>query len=216
MSNNVSGDVLRGFIERIERIREEKKDLADDQRLVMAECKKAGLVPAVVAHVVKLRAMKPSDVHDSRVLTDLYLSALGMAEEPPLFRAAGLMSVDITAKDSVIEAMKRFVPTNGSITIDAGGLPIRLTRNKDGEVQASDVLPLEQGSERQAQIPLPPSRPRADVPECSADEAEEMGRQAAKDDKAIISNPFPFGDARRPRWDIGWRNQTGNDGMGPQ
>lgn len=44
--------------------------------------------------------------------------------------------------------------------------------------------------------------------------AEEMGRKAARDGKSIIDNPFPFGDARRSRFDEGWRKESESDGMG--
>jgi hypothetical protein len=45
--------------------------------------------------------------------------------------------------------------------------------------------------------------------------AELLGREAFKADEPIIKNPFPFGDERRPRWDEGWRKESGTDGMGP-
>lgn len=45
-------------------------------------------------------------------------------------------------------------------------------------------------------------------------EAEELGRAAAREGKAVIANPFPFGDPRRPRFDEGWRKEAENDGMG--
>lgn len=41
-----------------------------------------------------------------------------------------------------------------------------------------------------------------------------LGAQAFKDNVAIVKNPFPFGDGRRPRWDEGWRRASGTDGMG--
>jgi MoxR-like ATPase len=44
--------------------------------------------------------------------------------------------------------------------------------------------------------------------------AEALGRQAARDGKPVIDNPFPFGDARRARFDEGWRKQGESDGMG--
>lgn len=45
-------------------------------------------------------------------------------------------------------------------------------------------------------------------------DAEEMGRKAAREGKAVIDNPFPFGDPRRARFDEGWRKETDTDGMG--
>lgn len=57
----------------------------------------------------------------------------------------------------------------------------------------------------------------ADIVEDSAidiESAEELGRKAARDGKAVIDNPFPFGDPRRARFDEGWRKESETDGMG--
>lgn len=62
--------------------------------------------------------------------------------------------------------------------------------------------------------PLPKA---ADVVEESATtvaDAEELGRKAAREGKPIIDNPFQFGDARRARFDEGWRKEAESDGMG--
>jgi hypothetical protein len=53
-----------------------------------------------------------------------------------------------------------------------------------------------------------------DDPLADVENAEELGRKAARDGKAIIDNPFPFGDARRARFDEGWRKESETDGMG--
>jgi hypothetical protein len=124
------------------------------------------------------------------------------------------MKVDITARESVIEAMKKFVPANGSITVEAGGAPVRLTRDKDGNITVTEVVEQPIENNKPASKKQQPLKP--DVPNCSADEAEALGRMAHKSDVPIISNPFPFGDARRPRWDKGWRDESGGDGMGPE
>ncbi len=91
--NSVAGEELRGYIERIERLREEKKELAEDEKLVMAEAKNAGFDTKMIRHCIKVRAAKPSDVEEARALEDLYLSALGMRSELPLFRSIDLMNV---------------------------------------------------------------------------------------------------------------------------
>lgn len=44
--------------------------------------------------------------------------------------------------------------------------------------------------------------------------AEELGRKSAWEGRSIIDNPFAFGDARRPRFDEGYRKESGSDGMG--
>ena len=207
---------IRGYVERYERLEAEKKDITEEQKLVMAEAKAAGFDTKILKHCIKVRTKKPADYHEAQALADMYLSALSMVVEPPLFRAANRIGVDIAARESVIEALKNFVPENGSIVIEAGGAPVRLTRDKDGTVTAQDVV----------ERPAPPASSPAsagrrnrvpqDVPDVSLDEAEALGVKAARDNVPIITNPFPFGDDRRPRWDKGWRTGSGNGGFGPE
>lgn len=209
--NTIAGDLLRGFVERIETINAEIKDPQADKGVVMAEAKAANLVPAGITYIVKKRKMKPSERGEAEALEDMYLHAMGMAADNPLFRTVGLMKVDITVREQVIDAMKKFVPANGSITVEAGGAPVRLTRDADGNVSVTEVIekpmePAKGGAKK-------PSIPKADVPNVNGDEAEAMGREAFKADQRVIDNPFPFGDERRPRWDKGWREEGGSDGM---
>lgn len=210
--NSIAGELLRGFVERVENINEQIKSLGKDKAVIMAEAKAANLVPAGISYIVKKRKMKPSDRSEAEALEDMYLHAMGMVADTPLFRTVGLMSVDIASREAVIEAMKKFVPTDGSIVIEAGGNPVRLARDKDGTISVTEVI------EKPVQQPLPGTgkkqTQKPDVPNVTADEAERMGHQAHKDDVPIINNPFPFGDARRPRWDKGWREEGGGDGMG--
>lgn len=170
-------------------------------------------MPKIVKHVVKVRATKPADYQEDCALADMYLSALGLAPEPPLFRAVGLMGVDVAAKDMVIEALKKLVPADGSITVEAGGKPVKLTRQKDGTVTTVDVEP-PRPVVSPASSPPPAKANKPPVPDASPEEAEALGREAARGNTAIIANPFPFGDPRRARWDLGWRKEAGGDGMG--
>lgn len=214
--NTIAGDLLRGFVERVEEIDEKMDDLRADKRVVMAEAQVANLIPAGINYIVKKRKMKPSERAEDDSLKELYLHAMGMEADNPLFRAVGLMKVDITARESVIESMKAFVPVNGSIEIEAGGGPkVRLTRNSAGEVSVTEVVekPIDAGKPSAAGRTKPP---KVDVPDVDGDGAERLGCQAFRDDVPIINNPFPFGDARRPRWDRGWRVESGGDGMGPE
>jgi uncharacterized protein (UPF0335 family) len=73
---------LRSFIERIERLEEEKKDLLTNIREVYAEAKGTGFDPKIMRQVVKLRKMDASDRQEQDYLLDTYLHALGMAEAP--------------------------------------------------------------------------------------------------------------------------------------
>lgn len=210
--NTIGSEMLRGFVEKLEHIADQKKQLSNDASAVLAEAKASGLIPAAIRFVIRKRKMKPSDRQEAEALEDTYLHSMGMATDTPLFRHVGLMNVDITAREQVIEAMKKFVPPTGSITIEAGGKPVRLTRDKDGNITVTEVI------EKPLQKDLPDTnrpagRMKADVPDVTADVAESMGRQAFKDDVPVIGNPFPYGDERRPRWDKGWREESGSDGM---
>ena len=51
-------------------------------------------------------------------------------------------------------------------------------------------------------------------PAISLEEARDHGRQAARDGKTVIENPYPAGDANRAAWDEGWCEEQGSDGMG--
>jgi uncharacterized protein (UPF0335 family) len=211
--NTLASETLRGYVERVENINAQIKQLGQDKGVVLAEAKASGLVPAAITFIVKKRKMKPSERAEGEALEDMYMHAMGMATDTPLFRTVSMMKVDIASRESVIEAMKKFVPTNGSITVEAGGAPVRLTRDPDGNISVTEVIekPVQQSMPHAAGRSSPP---KAEVPDVSPDVAESMGRQAFKEDVPIIANPFPFGDARRPRWDKGWRDESGSDGMG--
>ena len=69
---------LRSFIERIERLEEEKNALADDIREVYSEAKGNGFDTKVMRQVIRLRKMESADRQEQETMLDLYLSALGM------------------------------------------------------------------------------------------------------------------------------------------
>ncbi|MGB3377936.1 MAG: DUF2312 domain-containing protein, partial [Allopontixanthobacter sediminis] len=70
-------DRLRLLIERIERLEEEKKGIADDIRDVYGEAKAVGYDPKIMRQVVRLRKMKPDDRSEMETILDVYKSALG-------------------------------------------------------------------------------------------------------------------------------------------
>src|ERR1700687_709605 len=102
--NTIAGELLRGYVERVENIDGQIKQLQQDKGVVMAEAKAANLVPVGIRYIVKQRKLKPSERSEADSLRDLYLHAMGMEADNPLFRMVGLMKVDITAKESVVEA----------------------------------------------------------------------------------------------------------------
>lgn len=211
--NTIAGTELRTIIERVEGIDAQKKQLGKERAAILAEAKSRGFVPEAIRYCVKVRAMKPHDRQEADALRDMYLHSIGLDQEPPLFRAVGLMDIDINAREQVIDAMRKFVPTDGEIIVKVGGVAERIWRDKDGEVHNEPVV------EKPAREPIDTSRrPTAEKPAPpNVDEAgaEQLGRAAAKDNRPVIDNPFPFGDPRRARFDEGWRKEAGGDGMGP-
>jgi len=80
-SGTLARDQLRAFIERIERLEEEKTALLADIREVYAEAKGTGYDPKIMRQVVRLRKLEPSDRQEQGFVLDTYLSALGMIEQ---------------------------------------------------------------------------------------------------------------------------------------
>lgn len=210
--NTPSAELLGGFVERVETLRAEKKQLSEAESAVLAEAKAAGFVPGAIRAVIKIRATKPSQLEEAEAILDSYRHALGMAADTPLFRHVNLMKVDTASREQVIEALKTFTPQNGSIIVEAGGQPVRLTRLEDGSVQVTDWTPPK--AQVRPEGATPTARPKEPAPDVDLDGAEALGAEAFKNDRPIIANPFPFGDARRMRWDLGWRKASGSDGMG--
>jgi uncharacterized protein (UPF0335 family) len=77
-SHRVTADELRQFVERIERLDAEKKDLADQQKEVMAEAKGRGYDTGVLRKVVALRKRESDDIAEEEAVMDMYREALGM------------------------------------------------------------------------------------------------------------------------------------------
>ncbi|MCR9214572.1 MAG: DUF2312 domain-containing protein [Proteobacteria bacterium] len=77
----VAADHLRSYIERIERLEEEKKGLADDIKEIFAEAKGTGFDVKAMRAVLRLRKMDKADYQEQEYMIDLYKHALGMADE---------------------------------------------------------------------------------------------------------------------------------------
>jgi uncharacterized protein (UPF0335 family) len=74
----ISGNQLRLFIEKVERLEEEKNDLMENLREVFAEAKSVGFDVKIMKQIIKLRKMKKEDVVEQEELLDIYKAALGM------------------------------------------------------------------------------------------------------------------------------------------
>jgi uncharacterized protein (UPF0335 family) len=79
-SGNVSADQLRLFIERIERLAEDKKGIADDIKDVFAEAKGTGFDTKTMRSIIRLRAMEKAARQEQESLLETYKVALGMGE----------------------------------------------------------------------------------------------------------------------------------------
>jgi uncharacterized protein (UPF0335 family) len=78
----VAGDQLLQYIERIERLEEEKATIASDIREVFAESKGNGFDTKIMRQLIKLRSMEESDRQEQEFLLDLYKRALGIDMTP--------------------------------------------------------------------------------------------------------------------------------------
>ena len=79
MSDNVAAEQLRLFIERIERLEEEKKGMADDIRDVYLEAKSQGYDSKTMRSIVRLRKMEKHARDEAEALLETYKAALGLA-----------------------------------------------------------------------------------------------------------------------------------------
>ena len=71
-------DRLRLLIERVERLEDEKKGVADDVKDVYAEAKAVGFDAKIMREVIRLRKMKPDDLKERNAILQLYAAELGM------------------------------------------------------------------------------------------------------------------------------------------
>ncbi len=78
-SYRVTADELRQFIERFERLEMEKKDIADQQKEVMAEAKGRGYDTRVMRKVIALRKRDSDDIAEEEAVLEMYKEALGMS-----------------------------------------------------------------------------------------------------------------------------------------
>ena len=78
-SQTVAASQLRAFIERIERLEEEKKTIADDIKEVYAEAKGTGFDTKAVRTIIRLRKKDQAERQEEEAIIELYMAALGMA-----------------------------------------------------------------------------------------------------------------------------------------
>ena len=77
-SQTVAAGQLRAFIERVERLEEEKQTIADDIKDVFAEMKGTGFDTKAVRAIIRLRKQDLDEREEAEAMLDLYKAALGM------------------------------------------------------------------------------------------------------------------------------------------
>lgn len=77
-AQTVAAGQLRAFIERIERLAEEKQAIADDINLVFAEAVGTGFDKKALKTIIRLRKKDPNERNEEEAIIDLYMAALGM------------------------------------------------------------------------------------------------------------------------------------------
>ncbi len=77
-TGGIAAERLRGIVDRIERLEEERKALGGDIRDIYAEAKSAGFDVKVLRQLIRVRRQEPADVEEQETLLDVYRRALGM------------------------------------------------------------------------------------------------------------------------------------------
>ena len=78
---NNSAEHLKQFIERIERLNEEKQTIAEDIKEVFSEAKGSGFDAGIMREIIKLRKKDQADLEEEEYLLDTYKRALGMVPQ---------------------------------------------------------------------------------------------------------------------------------------
>jgi uncharacterized protein (UPF0335 family) len=81
-TESVAQDQLRAFVERIERMEEEKKAIADDIKEIYSEAKGSGFDTKVLRQIIRIRKQDHSERMEQEAILDLYMAALGMQAAP--------------------------------------------------------------------------------------------------------------------------------------
>ncbi len=78
MTDNVTAAELRAFIERIEQLDAEKRDLSETRKECLAEAKARGYDTKILLKVVALRKRKPDEIAEEEAVLDMYRAAVGV------------------------------------------------------------------------------------------------------------------------------------------
>lgn len=158
------GKELSGIISEIEAVRDRKKQIGDQEKEIFAASKAKGYDPKTIRRILTLRAQDKDQREKSEALMDSYMHAIGMAHDLPLFRTVGMMGVDVTVAEQVVEALSLLVPVNGEIVVKVGAARLRLFRDKEGAAHVEEVKDVKPLASRDADGETPLSEPTSVYP----------------------------------------------------
>ena len=78
--NGVKAELLQNYIKRVENLEKDKKDIAEDIKVVYNAAKAEGLDPKIMRKIIKLRATDAKTLEEEEVLIAVYMRALGMID----------------------------------------------------------------------------------------------------------------------------------------
>lgn len=203
-----AADHLRSFIERVERLEEEKAALAADIREVYSEAKGSGFDTKIMRKVVALRKLDKADFQEQEAMRDLYMSALGMLGDTPL-GAAAIAKASAPKRQSVNpetgEVIESPEPRSGakvhlSVTVDDRVAKILsdAPRPFKRDVSTSDEPSSEVGPQAEASLAGTGTETPADR-EGRSSEGEAFADEAATVDRHVSASP-PRGEMEIPEF----------------
>lgn len=138
----IAADALRQFIERIERLEEEKRAVAADIKDVYFQAKSQGFNTKTMRKLIAERRVEEQEREEQEQLLDLYKAALGMLSDTPLGQAAvGRQIADPAVRESLRDTVDQLVPREdgSSVTISVGGTNGVTLKREGGRVVASSA-----------------------------------------------------------------------------
>ncbi len=142
----IASDQLRAFVERIERLEEEKKALSDDIKEIYAEAKGNGFDTKVLRQVVRIRKQDQHERAEQEAILDLYMHALGMLppdadpdpETPARHKAENKGRRKVSrahgelAAESAASSFYEHMQNMGGGSITAGGRTVEIPARTEG------------------------------------------------------------------------------------
>ncbi len=199
-----SHDGLLGYIERVESLLIERAGVGDEIKAVKAEAKAAGIDVKSMARMIKLRALGVEDRQYIQAVDDGYKAILGMLDGTPLGTAA----------------VQRFEQArqsrNGTATAKPAGASSGTASGSGVAYSAftgSASAPADQAEAPASSSVGAEKTPAPDQPKDTPSVAREKGREAGKNGKGVLENPYPARDPCRAAWEEGWCQTSGLTGM---